>query len=435
MRNKCIVIGGGLAGLSAAVNLARAGIHVELFEASPKPGGRAYSLTDRTTGETIDNGQHIMMGCYKETLRFLGLIGAMDTIDIRKRLKVNFVDKSLGVVPLEAKNGIYPLNLLSGLLSYKALNLSERFEIVSLFSRLIFIKPKSLFGRTAFEWLKDQKQSPRTIKAFWDILAVGALNTDLRLASASIFAAILKRMFLKGSSAASIILPKTGLSEMYCRQSAEFICSHGGSITLSEPVKGVEIDNGSVQKIILENREVTGFDFVVSAVPFHSFAKIFPEEFVSSMGLSNLSYSSILSLNLWLKENPFTEDFYGLIDSPVHWVFNHRKYITIVISNADGIIEKSRPELLEMILSELEGYFPQFKRSMVYETKLIKEKRATFIPESNILGRRPQTKTPFENLMLAGDWTATGLPATIEGAVKSGYDAARAVTEALQSRR
>ncbi|MGE5433085.1 MAG: hydroxysqualene dehydroxylase HpnE [Syntrophomonadaceae bacterium] len=426
MHSKCIIIGGGLAGLSAAVYLAEAGIHVELFESSPKLGGRAYSFSEANTGDVIDNGQHIMMGCYFETLKFLKLIRAESKLSIQDTLKVNFVDKTIGLTPLKAVGTIYPFNLLLGLLSYKALSFSGRLEIIRLFAKLPFLKPESMEDLTVFQWLEKEKQSKRTIKAFWEILAIGALNTDISRASASIFIIILKKMFLKGSHAASIILPGTGLSELYCEDSAKFICTNGGSISLSEPVKSVEIHNNAVKKINLANREVTDFDFVISAVPFYSFSKLFSAEFVKSLNPDNASYSSILSLNLWLKENPFKEEFYGFIDSPVHWVFDHKKYITVVISNADEIIEKSKEDLKDIICSELEKYFPQFNRSCVYMTKLIKEKRATFIPDSIMLQNRPHTVSSVRNLFLAGDWIATGLPATIEGAVKSGHDAALA---------
>lgn len=425
MQSKCAIIGGGLAGLSAAVYLAQAGLKVELFESSPKLGGRAYSFRDN--GDIIDNGQHIMMGCYRETLKFLRTIGTTDRLSIQDRLKIDFMHSHKGLTPLKTGNSPYPINLLLGLLSYKALGFSERLEIIRLFSKLIFIKPEE--DLTILEWLKKERQSPGAIKAFWEILSVGALNTDISRASASIFASILKVMFLKGNSAASIILPRTGLSELYCEDSARFICQNGGSIMLSEAVKGVEIKDNKVQKIILQSREVTSFDFVISAVPYYAFRRIFPEEFVHSLKMENISYSSILSLNIWMKEIPFTGEFYGLIDSPVQWVFNHRSYITIVISNADGILDKSKEDLEDLILSELEEFFPQFKRDAVTGTRLIKEKRATFVPAPDILKQRPETISPVKNLFLAGDWTQTGLPATIEGAVLSGRKAALAVLE------
>lgn len=426
MQPKCAIIGGGLAGLSAAVYLAQADLQVELFEGSPKLGGRAYSFTEKTTGHIIDNGQHIMMGCYNETLKFLRLIGALEKLSFQESLSVNFVDKSLGLAPLKTSKHFYPVNLISGLLSYKALKFSERLEILRLFAKLLFRNPADLEGLTVLEWLKKEKQSTRTIAAFWEILSTGTLNADIHKASASIFAPILKEMFLKGSRAASIILPGTGLSELFCEDSQRFIQSHGGSISLSEPVKSLEIQDCKVSKLILEEREVTGFDFVISAVPYYSFSRIFPEEFVKTLQMDGITYSSILSLNIWIKENPFNEKFYGLIDSPVHWVFNHNKFITIVISNAYEIIEKSREDLEDLIFSELEKFFPQFKRKSVLGTKLIKEKRATFVPDSHIMKKRPPAVSSIRNLFLSGDWTATGLPATIEGAVKSGHDAALA---------
>ncbi|MCU7494508.1 MAG: NAD(P)-binding protein [Ignavibacteria bacterium] len=426
MRRKCVIIGGGLAGLSAGVCLAKAGVEVEVFESSPKPGGRAYSFREPSMDDVIDNGQHIMMGCYTETLRFLQTIGATNKLLFQESLQVDFVDKKLGMTPLKTGKSFYPFNLLKGLLSYKALKFSERLEIIGLFSKLPFLRDYSLAGMTILEWLRKEGQSTATIKAFWEILSVGALNTDPARASASLFASILKKMFLHGNSASTIILPKVGLSELFCESAIKFISSNGGSIRLSEPVKEVEIIDGAAKKILLGKRQLSDFDFVISAVPYYSFTRIFPDAFVKSLELENMPYSSIISLNIWLKENPFKGRFYGLVDSPVHWVFNHGKFITTVISNADEISGRSKDDLQELIIGELEEYFPQFQRGFICGVKLIKEKRATFVPLPHVLSRRPDTVSKVKNLFLAGDWTQTGLPATIEGAVQSGHNAARA---------
>ncbi|MGE5402891.1 MAG: hydroxysqualene dehydroxylase HpnE [Ignavibacteriales bacterium] len=424
---KCVIIGGGLAGLSAAVYLTKAGIRTELFEASPKLGGRAYSFTDPVTGDVIDNGQHIMMGCYTMTLEFLAAIGASDKLHIQPDLAVNFVKKNTGVVPLNARFGPYPFNLLAGLLNYRALGLKDKLGLIRLFSKLLFLNPESLESLSVMDWLKREGQSRNAIKSFWEILAVGTLNTDLKQASAAMFADILRQMFLHGRKMASIIIPATGLSQMYCDDASAFISENGGCIHLSQQVKSVEIKHGKIRELKFEQREVTDFDSVICAVPPYAFSRIFPEEFTRQLNPDGFRYSSILSVHLWLSENPFKERFYGLIDSPVQWLFNHDRFVTIVISNADLLIEKERSELLDIIFGELEAYFSFFNRSLAVQSKIIKEKRATFIPDYRMLHVRPAAVTSVKNLFLAGDWTNTGLPATIEGAVKSGRTAAELV--------
>ncbi|MDP4195089.1 MAG: hydroxysqualene dehydroxylase HpnE [Bacteroidota bacterium] len=425
---KVIVIGGGLAGLSAAAFLSDAGLKTEVIENSPKLGGRAYSFTDNNTKDIIDNGQHIMMGCYTNTLHFLKLINSLDTIKIQSRLSVNFVDRQSGLSVLKAITKLYPLNLLLGLLSFKALSFKDRFGILKLFSRLPFKNKKSVRSLSVEKWLKNENQSIDAIKKFWEILAVGALNSDIKQASACVFINILKKMFLYGNKAASIIIPKTGLSQMYCPASEKFITERGGVIALSEQVRSLEVENGKITKIVTQKRIISGFDYVVSAVAPHSFEKILPNEYKKEFPFEKIKYSSILSVHIWLKENRFTQEFYGLIDSPLHWVFNHDRYITVVTSNSDHLLEKGKEELLEMICCELKKYFKFFDMSAVTSYKVIKEKRATFIPEESFLNYRPSVRVrSIKNLFMAGDWTDTGLPATIEGAVLSGKNAAREI--------
>ncbi|MEI7811794.1 MAG: hydroxysqualene dehydroxylase HpnE [Ignavibacteria bacterium] len=417
---KIAVIGGGLAGLSSAVLLSEAGYQVELFEAAPKLGGRAYSFHDSLTNDIIDNGQHIMMGCYTETLRFLKLTQSLNRISVNKNLKINFLSREKGLLKLEAKSGFYPVNLLLGLLGFKMLDWKERLEILKVFSRLFFIKPGLSSNLTVFQWLKKERQSDKTIKSFWEILVAGALNTEINIASAEIFISMLKTIFLTGNKAAAIIIPKTGLSELFCENALDFIIKHGGKVHLSMPVSSLETQDNRIMKIVLKNSTRDDFDFIISAVPFYALNKILQRESCFASINDTLRTSPILSAHLWLKENNFAEEFYGLIDSPVHWVFNHDSYITIVISSADKLIQKSKEEILRLMLAELEAFFSFFRKENVYHSIVIKEKRATFVPDIDSPGRRAGINLNITNLVVSGDWTNTGLPATIESAILSG---------------
>lgn len=182
-----VIIGGGFAGLSAAVHLSARGKQVELIEASQKLGGRAYSFTDKTTNTVIDNGQHIMMGCYRETLNFFDIIGAKDNLIFQNRLKVNFLKPSFNLVPLEVLSGLYPFNLVTGLLRYKALTFKERFILLYFFLKLPLSSGKDLAKITVLDWLLEENQNEQIRKAFWEPLTVGALNTSTSKASAKVF--------------------------------------------------------------------------------------------------------------------------------------------------------------------------------------------------------------------------------------------------------
>jgi uncharacterized protein with NAD-binding domain and iron-sulfur cluster len=234
--NRCLIIGGGFAGLSSAVNLSEKNIPVHLIEASPKLGGRAYSLSSEKFEDTYDNGQHILMGCYYETIEFLDKIGAIDKLEFQESLQVNFVDAEGKLFQLKSPKYFYPFNLLWGILNYKAISFKSRLKILDFFLDLTCCFVEDLAQMNVADWLNQKGQTRESIKAFWEILVVGALNTTLEKASAEIFAEILKRIFLDGSKAAVILVPKVGLSELYVKPGIEFISKHSGKISISERV-------------------------------------------------------------------------------------------------------------------------------------------------------------------------------------------------------
>ena len=415
---KCVVIGGGLAGLSAAVFLAGSGVKVEVIEAAPKTGGRTYSFKEPVSSDIIDNGQHILMGCYKDTIDFIRLINAENNFIFRKHLKVNFLMENFRLFQLKSGNSLYPFNLLSALLNYKAISLSNRFKLLKFFAKLYFYPDHSLNKMTVSQWLKQENQTEELIKSFWEILTVGALNTGINKASAKIFADILKKIFFSGSKAAAIILPGSGLSEAFCVNSEKFIEERSGRISLLETVSRFGISGEKIISIFTNKRTITGFDYVVSAVPYINLKNILAK---SGINLNNIDfrYSTIVSIHIWLKENKLSEDFYGLINSPVHWIFNHKSHLSLVISDANDLADVPKEEIFNTAALQLEK-FAGISKDNIVSYKIIKEKRATFIPSNDILNKRPGPYTGLKNFFLAGDWINTGLPATIESAVKSG---------------
>jgi len=415
--NKVVILGAGLAGLSSAAYLIKSGFNVAVLESSGKPGGRAYSFTDKDTSTIIDNGQHIMMGCYNYTLQFFDIIGARSKFNRPDKLAVNFVKPGFNVLPLKAVSSIYPINLLIGLLSYKAITLSDRLRLLNIFLKLLLYSSRDLEKLSVDEWLNREGQNTEIKKAFWEIIAVGALNADITKASARLFVDILKQMFIGGNKAASIILPKYGLSESYCNDAVKYIENNGSTISFSETVTGIKSAGSRITAVQTSKRIIEDFDSIISALPLYALKRVLPEQNI--IHLPELEYSSILTLHIWLKNNKLKDKFYGLIDSPVHWVFNHGSYITLVISSADSIIGGTKEELFELCSRELQSYL-NINKEDVSGYKVIKEKRATFVPSNNILKERPGAATPYRNFFLAGDWTDTKLPATIEGAVKSG---------------
>lgn len=421
MQKKVIVIGGGFSGLSAAAYLANKKYKVTLLEASPKLGGRAYSFLDKETNTFLDNGQHILMGCYHYTLEFLSLIGAKENFYFQKRLEVNFVKEKFQVFPLKSFPLVYPINLLIGLLSYQAISLKDRIRLLKVFFKLPFYNSNKFLKLTVSEWLEKEKQSQQNHNTFWKIIAVGALNTSIEKASAKIFIDNLKQIFLEGNKAAIIVLPKYGLSESYCKNAEEYIARNGGEIILSQPVEKLVISENRVTEIHTSQKVFLNFDFVISAIPSFALNRIVDYE--NNFVVSDFKYSSILNIHIWLKKNEIPDGFFGLINSPLHWVFNKGTHLNIVISDADELVSKSDEDLIDMVKSEMQKFF-LVDPGLISTYKIIKEKRATFIPSKDSLNKRPSQKTPIKNLILAGDWVDTGLPSTIESAVKSGKVAA-----------
>lgn len=419
--NKCIIIGGGIAGLTAASILSSKNIQVTLFEASPKLGGRTYSFFDKESGEMVDNGQHIMMGCYNYTLDFIKLIGAGSNFLYQKNLEINFVTDKRRNYVLKARTSIYPFNLLFAICRFDILSSSDKLKLIGLLFKLLIVSKNSLENLSVYEWLIKENQTENIIKSFWEILCVGALNTNLHKASAKLFYDILIEIFFNGNFASTIILPKYGLSESIIDPASDFIKKHHGKILLSEPVNELIVEKDKIVSVKTDSNNYNNFDFVITAIPHHSLRNIIS---MDSLNIDlEFSYSTIVNIHLWLKEKLIQEKFYGLINSPIHWIFNKGNHINIVISDANKYADISNEEMIEMTFKELEKY-TDIKKDSLLRHKIIREKRATFIPQKEILLNRPDSKTKIKNLFLAGDWINTGLPATIEGAAKSGKLAA-----------
>ncbi len=430
MPEKIVVIGGGFAGLTSAALLSQQGHKILLFEASSKSGGRAYSFTDTVTGDVLDNGQHILMGCYHETLHFLSLIGAKKNFTFQKKLKIDFLRKNFEVLTLQASALPYPLNMLTAMLNYQALELKDKLLMIRFFLRLPFILQDDIRKLSVSEWLIEEKQTNNTIKSFWEILCVGALNTSPIKASAFTFYSVIKAIFFRDNTSAAIILPAHGLSDAYVKAAEEFINSKQGEIYTDERVISLEAEGTKIVKIITAKRELTEFDSVIAAIPFHSLEKIVD---VRKTGITfSPEYSSILNIHIWLKNNPLSSGFYGLIDSEIHWIFNKQTHLNIVISDAGKFIGMDKDDLLKIIKSELQAY-TNINEDNITAIKIIHEKRATFIPSKEIINSRPKSMTSYENFFLAGDWIDTGLPSTIESAVKSGRMAAEALVRSVST--
>ena len=432
-----IVIGAGFAGLSAATALAEAGRRVLVVEARAHLGGRATAYRDPQTGERFDNGQHVLAGCYDETLRFLRRIGRAGLLRRPSTLRVAMIDEDgrrleLHLPPLPA-----PLHLLGGVLAWSALTWRERVAVLRVgpaLRRLSNGSPTATH-ETVRQWLERHQQPPRLCRLFWEPLALATLNQSIDHAAAGPFLTVLARMLGGDADAATLLLPATLLDELYAEPSREYLAGRGSLCWTGRPAR-IVVDGERVRGVMVGG-ELTASPVVIAAVPWFSFAELFdatPPALVPIVARAlALESSPIVTVNVWLDRPVMQDDFLGLPGRSFQWVFDKSRivgesltHLSMVSSGAESIVALDNERLAALALGELGTALPALARAAVRRTSIVRERRATF-SLSPAMPRRPSTSTPIEGLFLAGDWIDTGLPATIESAVVSGHLAAKAV--------
>ncbi|MDD8017177.1 MAG: hydroxysqualene dehydroxylase HpnE [Bacteroidota bacterium] len=433
-----LIIGGGVAGLAAAVELTSQKFSVTLVEQKQRCGGRTYSFPHAETGDEVDNGQHLMMGCYHATLRYVKTIGTFSKVKLQDNLSIVFRHQHKPPAELKAVTLPAPFNILFGLLRMKSVSFPNRLALLRVGMNLIFKNPdtdKHLQKISVRQWLDELRQSEENKKYLWDIIAIGALNDSTDRISAALFAKVLKTAFFGSRENSSMMIPQYGLSSVLVNGAVEFIQRNGGKVMLNTGVQSVKNTASKIHAVQLQTGEVLKPKVIISAIPYFDLPKIFMEEqrkYIPELQtLDALTSSPIVTLHLWFDAHFMKEEFVALLDSPLHWVFNKSKmygkgeeglmYLSIVISGADELVEKSKEELTDMARGELQRFYPTASVAKIIHSLIIKEKRATFSPKVGVEQFRPSHRISLENFFLAGDWTDTKLPATIEGAIRSGY--------------
>jgi predicted NAD/FAD-dependent oxidoreductase len=459
-RYDAIVIGAGFAGLSAAVRLATGGRRVLVLEARSRLGGRATAFHDRATGELVDNGQHVLLGCYTGTLAFLHAIGADDAVRRQKQLRVTMVDPQGVRTRLECPPLPSPLHLLAGVIEWDALGWRDRWSILQMARPLKLARAEARRalrdaasgraaapregamlaaspGETVENWLVRNGQTARIREMLWEPLALAALNQPAASAAAPLFARVLGEMF-GGEGAASIVLPVKPLDQMYAEPARQTIERLGGSIVTGAQAV-IRIENGAVASVRAGSETWTA-GAVVAAVPWFAFSTLFDGD-AGALGdviarAARMRPSPIVTVNLWLDGAHWpdlADDFIGLPGRTMQWVFDKRaafgetaSHLSLVSSGAADVMDWPNDRLIATAFAEVQDALPELRAAALRAATVVREPRATF---SLALGEpaRPGTETPIHRLVLAGDWIDTGLPATIESAVRSGHRAADAI--------
>jgi len=423
-----IIVGGGLSGLAAAVDLTATGTPILVLEQKPSLGGRAYSFREPTTGDVVDNGQHVLIAAYERTLHFLATIGTLSLLKIQPTLRMTFHHPDRGFHTFRLAALPPPLNFLSGVL---------RTSLFTAADRLRFLRAgKSLYAPdllervhtwTIDEWLESTGQSHEAKRSFWEPLAVSVMNDHTDTASAETFVRTLRAAFLGHRRNAALALPTVGLSELYVNGARDFLHAGGGTVRCSADVASIRTSGDVAQGVVLRDGEELDCSALILAVPPHRAANLL-EHVLPGQTFADLGSSPIVSIHLWLRSDPMEHEVTGLIGRRVQWLFNRRKllqgagdggYLSAVISAADGYVGLSNEELTRIAMDDIRSAYPGTSADPLHAV-VIRERRATHRPRPDIEPLRPDQRTAIHNLALAGDWTATGYPATIEGAVISG---------------
>ncbi|HEY8535302.1 MAG TPA: hydroxysqualene dehydroxylase HpnE [Vicinamibacterales bacterium] len=439
-RPDVVVVGAGFAGLSAAVRLAGRGARVLVLEQHRRLGGRATAFPDRGTGEVVDNGQHAFFGCYTETFAFLDVIGATADVALDERLDLEMVDAAGSRSRLRAASLPAPLHLLAGLMRWPALGMRDRIAALRAGRVLRQLAaderarrplPPRLGAITVAAWLDELRQTPRIRELLWDPLAVAALNQLPEEAAAAPFARVLARMFGGSRRDAAIGLSRRPLDELYAVPARRYLEARGSAVQTGARAKLMTA--GGRAKGVVVKGDLIEAGAVIATVPWHelpAFVDGVPEMADVAAAAASMGSSPIVSVNLWL-DRPVTDAaFIGLAGRTFQWIFDRSRilaepsaHLAMVSSGASAIVGLDNRTLVERARDDLASALPAARGAQVRRAIVVREKRATF---SLAPGgpARPGAWTPVAGFFLAGDWTDTGLPATIEGAVASGHRAA-----------
>lgn len=434
-----VVMGGGLAGMAASWRLSRLGHDVTLVERRPYLGGRAFSFTDRESGVQVDNGQHVFLGCCTEYAQFLDEIGTLNLTHRQRRLRIEVFDPHgkrglLSALPLPA-----PLHLGWSLLHYPHIGWTDK---LSAARALLRIKRErhhdrpELESRSFRDWLEEAGQSSRAIRNLWDLLVLPALNDASEVVSASAGFMLFNTAVLKNRHGADVGYASAGLSDVMGNAVERKLREQGGTLVLGRTAEHLHVDQGSVTGVALTGGEVLSADFYVSALMPAVLLGLLPEEWRQHPAFTPaaaFTWSPIVNLHVWYDRPVANFDFAAFVESPVQWVFNKTRilglpgpgqYLTVSLSGAWEHWPVSKKELADSFLPELARVMPRARNAIAERFVVVKERQATFRPAPGSATARLPIETPLSNLLLAGDWTNTGWPATMEGAVRSGNSAA-----------
>ena len=425
-----IVIGGGLAGLASAAALGQSGFQVDLFESRGFLGGRATSYpVPGDNSEVIDNCQHVLLRCCVNLMDFYGRLGVADRIQFHKRFY--FIEPGGRTSTLEAGALPAPLHFTGSFRKLAFLSLSDKMGIARalLAIRREYGRRTDLDRITMLAWLQEKRQTAAAISRYWNQVLVSAINEDLDHMAASHGFQVFWLGFLARANSYEMGIPAVPLGDLYGPDAWRRIANV--RLHLRAPVDRVIAEDGVIRGVMAGGEQHIA-DNYISALPFERVPAVIPE---LNLDVDRFEHSPITGIHLWFDRSITQLPHATLLDRTIQWMFNKSggRYLQLVVSASRSLVEMPRGEVIALALRELAEFFPRVKDAQVEKAHVVKEIRATFSAGPGLEQSRPLSATKFGNLFLAGDWTRSGWPATMEGAVRSGYLAAEAAARASGS--
>ncbi|HYL73597.1 MAG TPA: hydroxysqualene dehydroxylase HpnE [Bryobacteraceae bacterium] len=422
-----IVIGGGLAGLATAAALGGAGFQVDLFESRGFLGGRATSYPlPGDSSEIIDNCQHLILRCCVNIMDFYKRLDVVDRIHFHKQFY--FIEPGGRTSVLKAGGLPAPLHFTGSFRKLACLSLGDKLGIARglLAIRREYGRRTDLERITMLDWLREKRQTEPAIRRFWSQVLVSAINEDLDRMAAIHGFQVFRLGFLAQANSYQMGIPAVPLGDLYAPEAWKRM----GNVRLNlrAAVDRVVVEGDAVRAVVSQGEEHRA-DYYVSALPFERVPALVPE---LGLALDAFEHSPITGIHLWFDRSITQLPYATLLDRTIQWMFNKSggRYLQLVVSASRSLVDMNRADVIALAVKELAEFFPRAGEAKIEKAHVVKEVRATFSARPGIESMRPTSATKIQNLFLAGDWTRSGWPATMEGAVRSGYLAAEAVTSA-----
>jgi squalene-associated FAD-dependent desaturase len=457
-----VIVGGGLAGLAVASCLVNRGLRITLLESRPRLGGRASSFQDPATSELVDNCQHVSMACCTNLADFCRRVG-IDTLFRRER-ELLFLDGAGGLSRFRAGRLPAPFHLAGSFLRARFLSVSDKVRLAYGLAWLACCRDERA-GESFESWLMRHGQAHRVIKLFWETVLVSALNERVSQIDVGYARKVFLDGFLRNRDGFQLEIPVVPLGELYGKRLESWLENQGVTVQLKTGIREIECDqDGAACGVSLRTGKSLDADLIVLAVPFDKVIRLVPEALRKKIptlaGVESLRSSPIVGVHLWFDKPVCPYDHVVTPGRLIQWVFNHTaiqgrgvqaanlrpeaasaqrtsspadagQYLQLVISASHDLLLLDKVAIREKVLAELAEIWPTVRTASLLRSWVVVEHGATFSARPGVDALRPSQRTAADGLFLAGDWTSTNWPATMEGAVRSGYLAAQEILKSL----